>query len=65
MSDDIPIDSESIKRVVVALSYFASGMLYDIKDHCDRWCMNTGECPPACPLYKSLVICNRFEERQK
>ena len=24
--------------------------------------MNTGECPPACPLYKYLVICNRFEE---
>lgn len=65
MRDDISIDSDSIKRVVAAICYCGSGMLYDIKDHCDRWCMNTGECPPACPLYKYLVICNRFEEGQK
>ena len=65
MSDNISIDSESTKRVVVALGLFGSGMFYDIKDHCDRWCMNTGECPPTCPLYKYLVISNRFEEMQK
>ena len=65
MRDDISIDLEFIKRVVAVIGTFGSCMLNDINDHCDRWCMNTGECPPACPLYKSLVICNRFEERQK
>ena len=65
MSDDISIDSKSIKIVMAALGCFGAGMLYDIKDHCDRWCMNTTECPPACPLHKYLVLRNRFEERQK
>ena len=65
MSDDISINSESIKRVVAAICLCGSGMLYDIKNHCDRWCMNTGECPPACPLYKYLLICNRSKEIQK
>ena len=65
MRDDISIDLEFIKRVVAVIGTFGSRMLDDIIDHCDEWCMNTGECPPACPLYKYMVICNRFEERQK
>lgn len=65
MNEDVSIDLDSIKRVVAAICCFGSGMLYDIKNHCDRWCLNTGECPHACPLYKYRVIRNRFEERQK
>lgn len=65
MREDISIDSGFIKRVVAAIGTFGSCMLNDINDHCDKWCMNTGKCSPACPLYKYLVICNRFEEGQK
>lgn len=65
MRDDISIDSEYIKRLVAAIGTFSSCMLNDINDHCDRWCMNTGECSPECPLYKYLVVCNRFEVRRK
>ena len=65
MRDDISIDSEIIKRVVAVMRRSGSCMLNDINDHCDRWCMNTGECPPACPLYKYLVICNQSKEIQK
>lgn len=65
MRDDISTDLKFIKKLVAAIGTFSSCMLHDINDHCDRWCMNTGECPPACPLYKYLEVCNRFEVRQK
>ena len=50
MSDDISINSESIKKVAAVLGLFGAGMLYDIKDHCKRSC--TAEHCNNCALRK-------------
>lgn len=50
MSDDISINSDSIKRVLAVICTFGGCMLNDIREHCKRSC--TAEHCNNCALRK-------------